>query len=198
MMWNLLLINSIVILFILASDLSALCPDGCPCYDDSRCQYYCKDGECQPQKYEGYSCSGMDIHPRECGSVSYCDKDRGYTCRFQRSENGDCDYDYMCWSHLYCDKKSKTCKYRYGTGFVLSIILPILGGILLISFIIFFVQQYYRRKRLRQSAFAGQPGLNQPYAVYNHNQTMMPMAPTYGETAPPPYTYPQQPPRQKS
>ncbi|CAM4860975.1 unnamed protein product [Rotaria socialis] len=61
------------------------CQFGCTCYDDSNCEYYCNQSICQQAIPLWRKCSGYYIHPRECGLVSYCDPNSGFTCQLQKN-----------------------------------------------------------------------------------------------------------------
>jgi hypothetical protein len=166
---------------LLSSSTYSLCPSGCSCSDDSNCEYYCSGGLCQPQIYQGNPCSGYYIHPRECGSGSYCDPTYR-TCQWKKSYNEWCTDDYWC-STGYCSPRTNTCQSKTSSFDWTNtyLIIGISGGstLLLVLVIIIIV----RKQRSRAFAYYQNPYVvlppNTPYSYQNSYFV--------GETPPPPY-----------
>jgi hypothetical protein len=110
----------------------SLCEKDCHCISDSTCKYYCGNNKkCRDQISYRESCEGYHVHPRECGSVSFCDPRSGYTCQFKKSNGVMCSYNWSCDSD-YCDLSLQTCQRKSGSSSKVppSIYIPaIVGGI---------------------------------------------------------------------
>lgn len=176
----------------LAVYTAALCPVGCTCSDDSSCQYYCNTGLCQSQIPPWGRCSGHYIHPRECGSVSYCDPST-LTCQLQIGNGQWCTYDFSCLSG-YCDYSTRTCRNKYiNADWQLFILVPIL--IVVIFLTLLFVVIIIVRNRQRQRAFTHCP--NQYVVLPPHAPCSYQNACMVGEMPPPHYPGPTFTPSQK-
>jgi hypothetical protein len=106
----------LLLLFLTAIFLSmkciSLCEKGCDCTSDSSCKYYCdNNNKCRDQISYRESCEGYHVHPRECGSVSFCDPRSGYTCQSTKSNGVMCSYNWSCYSY-YCDLSLQTCQQK--------------------------------------------------------------------------------------
>lgn len=181
--------KTLLILFtVLALVIStaARCSYGCYCSSDDTCDYYCSLSMCQRQISLGSTCSGYYVHPRECGSIYYCDP-YTYTCQFQKNYGEYCTYSYTCLSG-YCSPSSNTCEIRFSFSWQLYILVPILAFVIFCVFIIVFIIVCTRQRR------ASVPYANRcvivpagtPYSYQNQS--------VVGEVPPPSYsasTYPQ-------
>ncbi|CAF1172091.1 unnamed protein product [Rotaria sp. Silwood1] len=157
------------------------CSYGCTCYDDSVCEYYCDHNICQHEIPLWKKCSGYYIHPRECGSVSYCDSKSNNTCQLQKNYGERCEYSYSCLSG-YCDHRTDTCQSEYSpSNWVFPIVLPtVIVFTLLMIFFILIVSRRQRRRTLAcyQSPYIVLP----PDACYSYQNSSI-----VTESSPPPY-----------
>jgi hypothetical protein len=168
----------------LVTCIGALCPYGCPCRDDSTCQYYCSQRVCQQViPYQG-KCSGFNIHPQECGFSSFCDPKSDFTCQLKKIYGEDCFYSYSCLSN-YCDYRTNTCQSKDMSNFawMTSYLLPsvVFFGVLMV--IIALLVRHRQRQRAR--AYFTNPYVilppNRPYSYQNS-------FPALTEVSPPAYS----------
>ncbi|CAF3382638.1 unnamed protein product [Rotaria sp. Silwood2] len=158
------------------------CQFGCTCYDDSICEYYCYNYQCHQEIPLWQKCSGYYIHPRECGSVSYCDPNSNYTCQIQKSNGERCQYSYSCLSD-YCDYNTKRCQFKNtATNWLLPVVMPsvIVFTLLMIFFILIVVRIQRRRAALAyyQCPYVVLP----PNTSYSYQNSSV-----VTESSPPPY-----------
>ncbi|CAF3356418.1 unnamed protein product [Rotaria socialis] len=157
------------------------CQFGCTCYDDSNCEYYCNQSICQQAIPLWRKCSGYYIHPRECGLVSYCDPNSGFTCQLQKNYGELCTYSYSCLSE-YCDYKTNTCQSKYkSSDWLVPIVLPSI--LVFVMLLITCITVMACRQRRRTLAYCQNPYIilppDTPYPYQN--------ACTVTEALPPPY-----------
>jgi len=159
----------------------ALCPYGCSCNDDSDCEYYCDKRMCQLSIPLWSKCSSYYIHPRQCGSVSYCDPNSNYTCQLQKNYGESCTYSFSCLSEN-CDYRTNTCQLKSSaTDWIYPIVLP--SVFVSILFILVFVTIIVRRQRQRALGY-----YRSPYVVLpSGNPCSYQNSYIVGETSPPPY-----------
>ncbi|UJR19684.1 hypothetical protein I4U23_022818 [Adineta vaga] len=157
----------------------ARCSYGCYCIDDSSCDYYCESNMCQNETPLWQKCSGYYSHPRQCGIVSYCDPDSGYTCQLQKNYGESCTYDYSCLSGN-CDYKTKTCQSK-PFNLLYPIIIPSIAVFFII--IIILISVTVCRQRMRASALYRAPYVILPSgAPYSYQSPYI-----VGEVPPPAY-----------
>ncbi|UJR34225.1 hypothetical protein I4U23_021630 [Adineta vaga] len=129
---------------------NARCTYGCACSDDSSCEYYCDNGMCQNQVPLWQKCSSYYIHPRQCGSVSYCDPDSSFTCQLKKNYGERCTYSYTCLSDN-CDYSSNTCQSKYTP---VNLLYPVIIPCAFIFFVVIITIIIVATRRQRMRAFA--------------------------------------------
>ena len=156
-----LFITFVLLLLSMMSD--ARCISGCYCTDDSSCNYYCQNNVCQTSISIGERCSGYYVHPRECGSIAFCDPNSGWTCQYQKSFDTPCTYDYSCLSGN-CDYKTKTCQLKSSP---VNVLYPIVIPSVIVFFIviIIIVSVSVRQQRMRALALYRNPRVVIPVGV---------------------------------
>ncbi|CAF0826938.1 unnamed protein product [Rotaria sordida] len=157
------------------------CEYGCTCYNDDTCEYYCSNHICQNQIPLWKKCSGYYTHPRECGTVSYCDPYSNYTCQLQKNYGERCTLSYSCLSG-YCNYRTNTCQSKdTPSDWLIPIVLP---SVLVVSLImIFFILIIARRQRRRRLAYYQSPYVVlPPDTCYSYQNSCM-----VTESSPPPY-----------
>lgn len=157
------------------------CFYGCYCVNDDPCEYYCDRNICQSQTNLWAKCAGQFIHPRQCGSVSYCDSTSNYTCQLQKNYGERCVYSYSCLSG-YCDSGSRTCQ---SAPISFAWILPVAfsSTFVFILVLVVVIIAVNRQRRLRALAFYRSPYLVLPASTplsYQHSYMV-------GEAPPPAY-----------
>ena len=165
----------------------AFCPGdvGCQCFTDKDCTYYCSGNTCQPVVPYGNRCSGNALHPKECGSNSFCDPSYGYTCRYQKSSGESCTYSYSCVSN-YCDYSTRTC--RWGPETYYGWAVPTIATVIFITVLVTVLLVIIRVRRQRRLAMGcyQNPYVVVPGTAYQSYQHQYPVV----ENAPPPYPGP--------
>lgn len=160
------------------------CSFGCSCINDDSCDYYCRNFTCQESIPLWRNCSGYYVHPRECGIISYCDPQSGFTCQLQKNYGEQCTYSYSCLSD-YCDSRTWTCEYKYDTSpWIVPIFLPSLVGLIIfVTFVLVIIRYRARRRAL---AYYQTPYVVMPSSTPCSYQN----ACLVGEGSPPPYPGP--------
>lgn len=141
-----LIIVLLEILCVLDS-VSTRCIIGCPCINDSPCEYYCENSTCQNAIPTYGKCKGYVIHPRECGNLKYCDP-LLLTCQYRKSDGYICVADYACYSG-YCDPKTKTCQEKNDGFNYFYIWVPsvAVGGVSILIILLVSCRMYALRRR---------------------------------------------------
>ncbi|CAF0766088.1 unnamed protein product [Adineta steineri] len=159
----------------------ARCTYGCSCTNDSPCEYYCENYQCQLPTPLYQKCSPYYTHPRQCGTSRFCDFDSSYTCQPKKTNGERCTYDYACISGN-CDSGSRTCQTNYSP---INTMLPILLPTVVVFMLLFIVTLSIiaRRRRMRALAYYRSPYIVLPSGTpYSYQNSYM-----VGETLPPPY-----------
>lgn len=180
------------LLFVLVTIVSlptnslARCGYGCYCYNDDACEYFCMNGICQNQLPYGGQCTGYYTHPRECGSLYYCDQSSyPWTCRSLKYEGSYCTADYQCLS-TYCDFSSYTCRPNFSrfTWMTPVIVSGVVSSIIFIIVLLLIVRIRQRRRMALAAYSVPCPVVQTPVGVYPSSYQNPCLI---GEGAPPKY-----------
>ena len=180
------LVFSVLLIVVLSTVVTGRCQYGCSCFSDNDCDYYCNLGMCQNVIPYNGRCSGYYIHPRECGSSSYCDLNSGSTCQFKKSDGQYCSNSYSCISG-YCDYIRNVCGtdssfyyYPWVTPVIVSSVLISVFIILLIVLV-----RVRHQRRFARTVYAN-PYVVPPTVAVPSYQNSYPIVEDY----PPPYPGP--------
>jgi hypothetical protein len=162
----------LLLLLPLTTTARNLCVYNCTCSDDSSCEFYCSNGQCQYSIPLFQQCSGYQIHPRECGTFQWCNP-LTKQCERAKSVYYNCQYNYECISG-YCSVKTGDCRQRPDPP-IGTIIPSVIAGTLFLVIIIIIIIYQKRIATLKKHSINA--STNNPNVCSN------------AETKPPPYGF---------
>jgi hypothetical protein len=178
-MMKMLSVLLVAVLLPLVAD--ARCTYGCYCVNDDACDYYCENNMCQSQTSLWAKCSSYYIHPRQCGTVSYCDPNSNNTCQLKKNYGQRCTYSYTCLSD-YCNPRTSVCETSsLSLGWIIPAVFT--STFVFIVLLVVIIAVVNRQRRLRSLAFYQSPYLVLPSATpYSYQNSYI-----VGEAPPPAY-----------